>query len=313
MNYFLHPQAICESQTIGANSRIWAFAHVLPKAVIGADCNICDHVFVENDVVIGDRVTVKCGVQLWDGLRVEDDVFIGPNVTFANDPFPRSKQPPPQFSVTRLKAGCSVGANATILPGVTIHENAMVGAGAVVTRSVPPNAIVYGNPARIHGYVNAGSQTQARVIVPEADGVQTPGVQPLDVEGVTLHHFPAFEDIRGKLVAVEAHRHLPFVPRRFFFVHDVPSTEVRGEHAHRQCQQFLVALHGSVQVVVEDGRNRREILLSTPSTGLYIPPMIWATQYKYTRDAVLMVYASHDYDSQDYIREYNAWVKAIRA
>src|SRR6187431_1820384 len=141
-DYFVHPQALCESASIGAHTRVWAFAHVLPGARIGADCNICDHVFIENDVVLGDRVTVKCGVQLWDGLRAGDDVFIGPNATFTNDQFPRSKQRPSEFLRTVVSRKASIGANATILPGVTIGQNAMVGAGAVVTRDVPANAIV---------------------------------------------------------------------------------------------------------------------------------------------------------------------------
>src|SRR5690606_35730153 len=142
--YFVHPQALCESQNIGAGTRVWAFAHVLPGARIGQDCNICDHVFIENDVVVGDRVTVKCGVQLWDGLRVEDDVFIGPNATFTNDRFRRSKQSPERFAETHSGKGASIGANATLLPGITLGMNVMVGAGAVVTRSVPPHAIVAG-------------------------------------------------------------------------------------------------------------------------------------------------------------------------
>ena len=113
-------------------------AHILPGAVIGCDCNICDHTFIENDVTVGDRVTIKCGVQLWDGTTVEDDVFIGPNATFTNDPFPRSKQYPTEFSRTVIKRGASIGANATILPGITIGERSMIGAGAVITRNVPP-------------------------------------------------------------------------------------------------------------------------------------------------------------------------------
>src|SRR5687767_15956360 len=128
---FVHPKALCESEHLGDNTRVWAFAHVLPGARIGRDCNICDHVFIENDVVIGDRVTVKCGVQVWDGLRIEDDVFIGPNATFANDPFPRSRKRPEHFTPTLVQNGASIGANATILPGVTIGRGAMVGAGAV--------------------------------------------------------------------------------------------------------------------------------------------------------------------------------------
>jgi UDP-2-acetamido-3-amino-2,3-dideoxy-glucuronate N-acetyltransferase len=123
MRHFVHPQGICESDSVGAGTNVWAFAHVLPGAVIGKNCNICDHVFVENDVVLGDRVTVKCGVQLWDGLRAGNDVFIGPNVTFTNDPFPKSKQRPAEFAKTTLEEGCSIGAKATIPPGISIGRN----------------------------------------------------------------------------------------------------------------------------------------------------------------------------------------------
>lgn len=148
MNFFKHPQALVETENIGENTRIWAFAHVLPGAQIGADCNICDHVFIENDVIIGDRVTVKCGVQIWDGVYLEDDVMVGPNATFTNDLFPRSKK---DFELQRtiIRRGASIGANSTILCGVTIGENAMVGAGAVVIKNVPANAVVVGNPAKI--------------------------------------------------------------------------------------------------------------------------------------------------------------------
>ena len=149
MKFFKHPKAIVESKKIGAGTRIWAFAHVLPGAAIGEDCNICDHVFIENNVIIGDRVTIKCGVQLWDGLRVENDVFIGPNATFTNDPFPRSKKPLKRHPVTQLKKRSSVGANATLMPGVTVGESAMIGAGAVVTRDVPPRTLVTGFPAKV--------------------------------------------------------------------------------------------------------------------------------------------------------------------
>jgi acetyltransferase-like isoleucine patch superfamily enzyme len=152
MKYYVHPNAINESVNIGSNTRIWAFVHILPDAVIGSDCNICDHVFIENDVVIGDRVTIKCGVQLWDGLRLADEVFVGPNATFTNDRFPRSKQSF-QLQHTIVLRGATIGANATILPGVTIGESAMVAAGAVVTKDVPPRALVAGNPARVIRYL----------------------------------------------------------------------------------------------------------------------------------------------------------------
>lgn len=148
MGYFVHPQALVETDRIGDGTRVWAFVHILSGAIIGSDCNICDHVFIENDVKVGDRVTVKCGVQLWDGVRLEDDVFIGPNATFTNDLFPRSKQP---FKVlqTVVRRGASIGANATLLPGITIGEKAMVAAGAVVIRDVAAFTLVAGNPARV--------------------------------------------------------------------------------------------------------------------------------------------------------------------
>lgn len=146
---FIHPTADVQSPHIGAGTRIWQFVVVLPGARIGADCNVCAHCFVENDVLVGDRVTVKSGVQLWDGVTLEDDVFVGPNATFTNDPFPRSCQRPARFLPTVVRAGASIGANATILPGLVIGEGAMVGAGAVVTRDVPPRTLVVGNPARV--------------------------------------------------------------------------------------------------------------------------------------------------------------------
>ena len=149
LDYFVHKLACVETKNIGCGTRIWAFAHILSGAVIGRDANICDHTFIENDVVIGDRVTIKCGVYLWDGIRLEDDVFIGPNATFTNDKFPRSKQFPDKFPETIVKQGASIGANATILPGIIIGINAMVGAGAVVTHDIPDNCVVVGNPAHI--------------------------------------------------------------------------------------------------------------------------------------------------------------------
>ena len=150
---FIHPKAIVESQDIQQGTRIWAFAHVLEGAGIGKNCNICDHTFVEADVTVGDNVTVKCGVYLWDGIRIDSDVFIGPNATFTNDLRPRSKVYPPKFVETHLGQGASIGANATIICGINVGKWSIVGAGAVVTKDVPDHALIYGNPARIHGYV----------------------------------------------------------------------------------------------------------------------------------------------------------------
>lgn len=151
---FIHPHALIdENVSIGAGTRVWAFAHIAGGAVIGEDCNICDHTFIEGKVRIGNRVTLKCGVYLWDGLIIDDDVFIGPAAVFTNDIRPRSRQVPQQYPVTRLLRGCSVGAGAVILPGLTIGRWAMIGGGSVVTRDVPDFALVAGNPARFREWV----------------------------------------------------------------------------------------------------------------------------------------------------------------
>ncbi|WP_067175691.1 WxcM-like domain-containing protein [Microtetraspora niveoalba] len=305
---FVHPQALCESAHVGAGSRVWAFAHVLPGARIGADCNICDGVFVENDVVLGDRVTVKCGVQIWDGITIEDDVFIGPNATFTNDPFPRSRVYPERFARTVVRSGASIGANSTILPGVEIGTGAMVGAGAVVTRSVPPNAIVVGNPARIKGYVTGGERLGGSRPGGDARAAGTVG---LGVGAAGLHELRVTKDLRGELSVGEFERELPFVPKRYFLVFNVPSMEVRGEHAHRRCEQFLICVRGSCGVLLDDGRNRREVTLDRPSRGVYMPAMIWGTQYRYSPDAVLLVFASDYYDPDDYIRSYDEFRRIV--
>lgn len=308
MNYFVHPNALCESNDIGDGSKIWAFAHVLPGAKIGADCNICDGVFIEGDVVVGDRTTVKCGVQLWNGVRLSNDVFVGPNATFTNDYFPRSKHYPETFLQTIVQAGASIGANATILPGITIGSGAMIGAGAVITRSVPANAIVVGNPARITGYVSDRSRVAASANTTDTEITNADSV----IEGVRLYQMPRFADIRGSLSVGEFDSQLPFVPKRYFLVFDVPSQETRGEHAHKHCHQFLVCVKGSVRVLADDGRQRQEFTLASPSVGIHISPMIWGTQYRYSSDAVLLVFASETYDNADYIREYSAFVELRR-
>jgi UDP-2-acetamido-3-amino-2,3-dideoxy-glucuronate N-acetyltransferase len=306
--FFKHPQALCESNKIGAGTRVWAFAHVLPGAVIGRDCNVCDHTFIENDVVVGDRVTIKCGVQLWDGLRLEDDVFVGPNAAFTNDHFPRSKQRPNEFLKTVVGRGASIGANATILPGVTIGQNAMVGAGAVVTHNVPPNAIVVGNPARIVGYVDSGKAARASTTIPSELSSR-----PTRVSGVTLHRLKLVTDMRGSLSVGEYSRDIPFTPQRYFLVFDVPSAEVRGEHAHRKCHQFLICAKGQLAVVADDGRQREEFLLDSPHIGVHLPPMVWGIQYRYSKDAVLLVFASDAYDPDDYIRSYDKFLAEVAA
>ncbi len=163
-NYFVHSHALVETEHIGKDTRVWAFAHILPGAVIGENCNINDHTFIENDVVLGDNVTVKSGVYIWDGITVEDNVFIGPNVTFTNDLKPRSKQYPDAFLKTKIEDWASIGANATIIAGHTIGKYAMIGAGSVVTKDIPNNTLWFGNPAQFRAYIcNCGEQLNEKL------------------------------------------------------------------------------------------------------------------------------------------------------
>lgn len=303
---FVHVLADVQTEHVGPGTRIWQFVVVLPGAQIGSDVNICSHCFIENDVIIGDRVTVKNGVQLWDGLRLANDVFVGPNATFSNDKFPRSKEYIEQPLVTEIEDGASIGAGATVLPGLRIGRQALVGAGAVVTRHVPPHAIVAGNPARIIGYVDAINQSAPTGDTSHPNAATV--IHRSKARGVQLFAMPRFRDSRGSLSVGEFAKTVPFEVKRYFLVFDVPGVEVRGEHAHRECHQFLICAKGTVAVVADDGRAREEFVLDTPDRGLYLPPMTWGIQYRYSADAVLLVFASHPYDASDYIRDYNEFL-----
>ena len=319
--YFSHPQALVETDRVGAGTRVWAFAHVLPGAVIGRDCNICDHVFIENDVVVGDRVTVKCGVQLWDGVTLEDDVFVGPNATFTNDAFPRSRQYPERFARTTVRAGASIGANATLLPGIEIGRGAMVGAGAVVTHDVPPGVVVTGNPARIRrGTDNAASasdrQAGASPVGAASDGTaaaDSTDIASLTTRGVRVAPIPVIADSRGSLSYAQFGDQLPFVPRRYFLLFNVPEGAIRGAHAHRDLEQFIVCVHGSCRVILDDGAHRDELRLESPDRGVYVPPMLWTTVVPDSRETAVIVLASAEYDSDDYIRDYDEFLAATSA
>jgi UDP-2-acetamido-3-amino-2,3-dideoxy-glucuronate N-acetyltransferase len=302
---FIHPLGVCESARIGSGSRIWAFVHILPNARVGCECNICDGVFIENDVTIGDRVTVKSGVQLWDGVTLEDDVFVGPNATFTNDMYPRSKEHPSQLLKTLVKRGASIGANATILPGIVIGERAMIGAGTVVIRDVPARAIVAGNPGRIVGYTDTVSQSSQSPTPAESHAPGQITNLSLQLSGCQLWSLPRFDDMRGDITVAEFGRHLPFEVKRIFFMYNVPSSHVRGEHAHRTCAQLLLPLNGGVSIVVDDGAKREEIRLDNPSIGLLVPPKIWTVQYHFAASTVLAVFCSESYDLQEYIRDYD--------
>lgn len=298
---FIHPQALVETSNVGAGTRVWAFAHLLAGSVVGRDCNICDGVFIEGDVVVGDRVTVKGGVQLWDGVRLEDDTFIGPNASFSNDPFPRSRQRPAEFNRTIVRRGASIGANATLLPGIVVGERAMVGAGAVVTRDVPARSIVVGNPARVVGAVDADDERIGRLQQPATAGL----------DAVRCVDIPEIVDHRGSLSFGQTGSQIPFVPRRYFTIMNVPAGKGRGGHAHRTVEQFIVALRGRVAITLDDGARSRTVILESPRRGLYVPPMIWNDLDEMSPETVILCLASEEYEEAEYIRDRDSFVRGV--
>lgn len=206
-----------------------------------------------------------------------------------------------------VEAGVVIMAGAVIGGGLTIGQHARVQPGTVVQRSVPPFAIVSGNPAQIVGYTLSNEPMLA------SGGATRPTESAESsvtrVKGVTLHKFAKILDLRGNLTVGEFGRTVPFEPKRYFMVFGVPNAEIRGEHAHRVCKQFLICARGSCHVVADDGESREEFMLDDPSVGLYLPPLTWGIQYKYSLDAVLLVFASHFYDNAEYIRNYDEFTR----
>ncbi|MET0383711.1 MAG: WxcM-like domain-containing protein [Burkholderiaceae bacterium] len=261
---------------------------------------------VDDGAALAGGCVVKSGAHVCAGVTLERGVHVGANAAFVELPGTGAR------AATRVKAEAWIGANATIHAGVTIGARAVVRPGAVVTRSVPPAAIVEGNPASIVGYVGTTDHVAAPVILAAAPA-KRPSVQDTPVRGVTLHHFPSIPDLRGNLTVGEFDRQVPFKPLRYFMVFGVPSREIRGEHAHHECHQFLICVRGSCSVVADDGADKIEVPLDGPDRGLYLPPMTWGVQYKYSADAMLLVFASHYYDGADYIREYDEFQAAVAA
>lgn len=258
---------------------------------------------VDSRALIGSGCVVAAGAFICRGVSLGDNVRVGPNVAFVEAPSDL-----PQLA-TRVDDLAIIGANSTIYAGVTIGHGAMVQPGSVVKRAVPPSAIVEGNPASIVGYVNAVSDGVG--LAGKVLGRTTLSVKPTSVRGVTLHTFPLVPDMRGSLTVYEFENQVPFIPKRSFMVFDVPNREVRGEHAHFRCHQFLICARGSCAVMADDGDSKIEVLLDAPNLGIYLPPMTWGVQYKYSPDALLLVFASDYYDPADYIRSYTAFVELV--
>lgn len=256
-------------------------AWISPQTVRGAAVDIAAGSVIRGHCKIGDHCSIGAGAVLDPG---GDDAWIV------------------------LEAGAAVMASATIAGQVHVFRGALIKPGAVVTRDVPPHAIVSGNPAQIIGYTTVSTGS------PQPSDVSPPSVQgqvATKVRGVTLHRLSKVLDLRGNLTVGEFGRTLPFDAKRYFIVFDVPNAEVRGEHAHRTCQQFLICVHGHCSVVADDGHVRDEFKLDDPSVGLYLPPLTWGVQYKYSHDAVLLVFASEFYDSTEYIRDYGEFIDMV--
>jgi UDP-2-acetamido-3-amino-2,3-dideoxy-glucuronate N-acetyltransferase len=280
-------------------------ARIAGNAAIGAFC------IVGPDVTIGEGVQLEPLCQLLGNVKIAEDVRIGSGVIFATMPFANGEIRPAGTGPTRVEKGAAVHSGAVIQPGVTIGACAQVGPGAVVYHSVPSFAVVTGNPARIIGYVDAAPSLAE--VLPAPEDSPSESITRTSVAGVSLHHLPLIQDMRGSLSVGEFERTVPFKAKRYFVVLGVPSIEIRGEHAHRECREFLVCVAGSCSVVADDGHTRQEFRLDKPNVGLLLPPMVWRVHYKYSEDAVLMVFASEHYDPADYIRVYDDFLSEVNA
>jgi hypothetical protein len=242
------------------------------------------------------------GSLISESAVIAQNATIGPRVVLAGDGIVLRDN-------VRLDAACVIG------EGVTVGQGAWVRAGAVVLRSVPANAIVEGNPAKVVGYVN-GAHAERRpdprhVDIHGLGNLARPAQVNLEVGNSTLYLMRRITDTRGTLTVGEVPTEVPFAPARYFVVFDVPSLELRGEHAHKQCQQFLICLHGSCRVLLDDGAQRCEVTLDRPDMGVFMPEMIWGTQYRYSPDAVLLVFASRPYEADDYLRTYDEFLAEL--
>lgn len=208
----------------------------------------------------------------------------------------------------KIESGCIIGSE------VTIGRGAWAKPGSVILRSMPANAIIEGNPATVVGYRNTnliGAQPAQLFDISYYKNLERPDVINLGVGSSTLHLLSSYQDVRGSLVVGEVQKDIPFIPQRYFVIHDVPSQELRGEHAHKRCHQFIVCIHGSCKILLDNGDQRCEVNLNSPQAGVYMPQMIWGSQYNYSKDAILLVFASEPYDEDDYIRTYDEYLQIL--
>lgn len=287
---------------MGHNASGHASVYLGPNVRLGHNVEIGPLAYIDGNVSIGDGARVMGGVFLRGDLEIGPGCCIEPRVaiTLAAGAFADGR--------IVLEEGVHLGAGSVLAPGVRIRRGARIAAGTVVNQDVPPYAIVSGNPAAIRGYVESDTRGPVSPARRFADGATA--VQGCSVAGVTIHYLPRSQDMRGALSVGEFPKDIPFEPKRYFVVFDVPTAKTRGEHAHIACKEFLICVRGSLSVIVDDGTNSEEIVLDHPSLGLYIPPNIWALQHQFSRDAVLLVFCSDIYESDDYIRSYANFLAA---
>lgn len=264
--------------------------------------NIHATAIIGMDVEVSEDISIGAGAIILGPARIDSGCRIAPGCVLDSGADGRCIE---------IGKDVVIEAGSIVASGVRVSEGARVTAGSVLLRDVPPHAVVSGNPAQIVGYTlslehtageHAASQHPAKV-----------GAAGTGVHNVTLHRLPGVIDLRGNLTVGEFGRSVPFDPKRYFMVFGVPNAEVRGEHAHRSCKQFLICAHGRCSVVADDGVNRQEFLLDDPAIGLYLPPMTWGIQYKYSSDAILLVFASEFYDPDEYIRSYDEFARLVGA
>lgn len=313
-NNLIHPTSIIEGAQIAADTRIAPWVIILPGTQIGKAGLIEPHCFIESNVTIGNGVKVMSGVYIGKNVKIAGDVTIGPNVSIAHASVLGISEFPQEPRETVIEAGVSIEPNVVLYSGIRVGANAQIKAGSVVTKSVPPGSIVDGSPAKISGYIN--NVVYQEGIYKSISGAINPSgsrVQKIGVGDAALHILKLVEDMRGNLSVGQFLDDIPFIPKRYFLILNVPSTEARGEHAHKKCKQFLICIEGQCSVVVDDGNIRKEVLLNAPNKGLYIPEYIWGIQYKYSADAKLLVFASEYYEESDYIRDYTQFMDMRQA
>lgn len=276
-------------------------AMVSPHALLGDGCDVAAGAIIGDHVVLGGRVRIGAGAVLQGHCRIGDACELGAGAVLDNGT---------DDAPIVLEEGVRVATAASIVAPVTIGRGALVQAGTTIVRSVPAHAIVCGNPAQITGYTLAFASDDPKSGIGGEDS--TVSVRS-HVRGVTLHRLAKIIDLRGNLTVGEFETDVPFRPKRYFMVFGVPNAEVRGEHAHHRCEQFLICARGSCSIVADDGASREEFVLDDPSLGLYLPPRVWGIQYKYSADAVLLVFASEPYQPEDYIRSYDEFMRLVAA